>query len=51
MKTYDPHKSPTQVRQGNTRQMNMRVLVISMAGIIVLFALLYLLFLRPGLGG
>lgn len=50
MKTYDTEKTPTQARQGNTRQMNMRVLVISTAAIVVLFGLLYLLF-QPGMGG
>lgn len=42
--TYDPHKSTTEVRQGNKRQMNLRVLMISMIGIVVIFAILYFVF-------
>ena len=44
METYDPHKSKTEVRQASPRRMNMRVLVISLIGIIVLFAIIYLIF-------
>ncbi|HWU19251.1 MAG TPA: hypothetical protein VN155_16345 [Devosia sp.] len=44
METYDPHKSKTEVRQASPRRMNMRVLVISLIGIIVLFAIIYLAF-------
>ena len=39
--TYDPHKSTTELRQGDRRQMNMRVLFMSIAAIIVAFALIY----------
>ena len=44
METYDPKKSKTEVRQGSPRKMNMRVLVMSMIGIVVLFAVVYLIF-------
>ena len=44
METYDPHKSKTEVRQGSTRKMNLRVLVWSMLGLIVLFAVIYMVF-------
>ncbi len=44
METYDPHKSTNDVRQGNGRLMNSRVLFISMGAVIVLFALIYLIF-------
>jgi hypothetical protein len=44
METYDPHKSTTEVRQASPRKMNMRVLVISTIGIIVLFAIIYLVY-------
>jgi len=50
MQTYDPKKSQTDVRQANPRRMNLRVLVTSMVGIIVLFAIIYLAFavINPG---
>ena len=44
METYDPHKTTTEVRQASPRRMNMRVLVWSMLGLIVLFAIIYLVF-------
>ncbi|MCR6672375.1 hypothetical protein [Devosia ginsengisoli] len=44
METYDPHKSTTEVRQANPRKMNMRVLLMSMLGIIVLFVIVYLIY-------
>ena len=44
MKTYDPDKTTTEVRQANPRKMNMRVLVMSLIGIIVLFAVIYLVY-------
>jgi hypothetical protein len=40
--TYDPHKSDTEIRQGNKRQMNLRVLVISGVLIVAAFAVIYL---------
>lgn len=44
MPTYDPHKTTTEIRQGNRRLMNMRVLVFSLLGIVILFAIIYVLF-------
>jgi hypothetical protein len=44
METYDPHKSTTDVRQASPRKMNFRVLIFSLVGIIVLFAVLYVIF-------
>ncbi len=44
METYDPHKSTTEVRQASPRRMNLRVLVLSLIGIVVLFAVVYLIF-------
>lgn len=44
METYDPHKSATEVRQASPRKMNMRVLVTSMIGIVVVFAIIYLIY-------
>ncbi|WP_156461146.1 hypothetical protein [Devosia sp. Root436] len=44
METYDPHKSTTEVRQASPRRMNMRVLVMSLIGIVVLFAVIYLVY-------
>lgn len=44
METYDPHKSATEVRQASPRKMNMRVLVTSLIGIIVLFAIIFFVF-------
>ncbi|MBJ7578835.1 MULTISPECIES: hypothetical protein [unclassified Devosia] len=42
MPTYDPHKSENEVRQGNSRKMNSRVLIVSLVAIVVLFAIVYL---------
>jgi len=44
METYDPHKNSTETRQANSRKMNLRVLVLSIGGIVVLFVLLYILY-------
>jgi hypothetical protein len=44
MKTYDAHKTTTEVRQGSRRLLNFRVLIWSLLGIIVAFALVYLFF-------
>ncbi|HEY4202941.1 MAG TPA: hypothetical protein VGM83_20515 [Devosiaceae bacterium] len=44
MQTYDPKKSTSEVRQGSGRLMNLRVLIFSVVGIIVVFALIYMLF-------
>lgn len=42
--TYDPHKSTTEVRQGNRRMMNSRVLIWSLGGVVIAFILIYLIF-------
>lgn len=42
--TFDPKKSTNEVRQGSGRMMNSRVLIWSLSGIVVLFALIYLVF-------
>lgn len=44
METYDPKKSQTEVRQGSPRKMNLRVLIMSLSGIIVLFAVIFLIY-------
>ena len=44
METYDPQKSTTDVRQASPRKMNARVLVTSMIGVIVAFAIIYLIY-------
>lgn len=44
MRTYDPHKNTTEVRQGNRRLMNMRVLVTSVAILVLLFTAIYLIY-------
>lgn len=43
-KTYDPDKNATEVRQASPRKMNLRVLVTSLIGIVVLFAIVYVIF-------
>lgn len=40
MRTYDAHKSTTEVRQGNHRTMNLRVLILSSVAIVLVFGLL-----------
>lgn len=44
METYDPNKTTTEVRQASPRTMNLRVLVTSLIGIVVLFAIVYLVY-------
>ena len=44
MRTYDAHKSTTEVRQGSHRLMNFRVLIWSFIGIVLAFGLIYLVF-------
>jgi hypothetical protein len=44
MDTYDPHKSTVEVRQGNRRMTNFRVLIISGIGIILLFGVVFVVF-------
>jgi hypothetical protein len=41
MDTYDAHKSTTEVRQGSRRTMNLRVLILSLIGIVAVFGILY----------
>ena len=50
METYDAHKTTTEVRQGSRRQMNLRVLVISMVVVVLAFAAIWFFFLSvpPG---
>lgn len=42
--TYDPHKTKSEVRQGNSRMMNSRVLIWSIGGVILAFIILYMIF-------
>ncbi len=51
METYDPHKSKTEVRQGNSRKMNLRVLLISLFGVLIAFGLIYFGFFVFAPGG
>ena len=44
MKTYDPEKSTTDVRQASPRKMNLRVLIGSLVGIVVLFAVIFMIY-------
>ncbi|MBN9332253.1 hypothetical protein [Devosia sp.] len=44
METYDPHKSTTEVRQASPRKMNVRVLAMSLAGVIVAFVIIYIVY-------
>ena len=44
METYDADKSTTEVRQGNRRLMNLRVLIFSGAAVVLAFALIWLAF-------
>ncbi len=41
METYDAHKSTAEVRQGNRRMMNFRVLIIALVGVIAAFGIIY----------
>ena len=44
METYDPNKNATEVSQGSPRKMNLRVLVVSLIGIVVLFAIVFFIY-------
>jgi cell division septal protein FtsQ len=44
METYDPRKSTTDVRQANPRKMNLRVLVFSLIGVVLLLAVVLMIF-------
>ena len=50
METYDSKKSTTEVRQGDRRQMNLRVLVIAMVVVVLAFGAIWWFFLAapPG---
>ncbi len=48
MKTYDPDKNPTEVRQASPRRMNLRVLVFSLVGIVVIFAIIFMIYSSGG---
>jgi hypothetical protein len=44
METYDPNKNTTEVRQGNRRTMNLRVLIIATIVVVAVFAVLFTIF-------
>jgi len=44
MKTYDSHKSTTEIRQGDRRKDNLWVLIISTLLVVALFAIIYFVF-------
>jgi uncharacterized membrane protein YeaQ/YmgE (transglycosylase-associated protein family) len=44
METYDPHKSTTDVRGASPRKMNLRVLVFSLIGAVVLLAIVFAIY-------
>lgn len=44
METYDPNKNTTEVRQASPRKMNSRVLVTSLIGIVVAFAVILIIY-------
>lgn len=52
MRTYDAHKTTTEVRQGSRRLMNLRVLIISTSIVVAAFAIIFLVFniVAPGNG-
>jgi hypothetical protein len=50
METYDPHKSTTEVRGANRRTTNFRVLILGMLGIVVVFALVYVIYTMGSAG-
>lgn len=50
MRTYDPHKTTVEVRQGDRHQTNKRVLVYSTIGVILAFALIWAWFVLFGGG-
>jgi len=41
METYDAHKTTPEVRQGSGRLMNLRVLILSLIGIVAVFGILF----------
>ena len=44
-KTYDAQKTATEARQASHRKMNLRVLVLSLLGVVVLFGIIYMVFI------
>ena len=52
MQTYNSNKSTTEVRQGSRRLGNFRVLIWSLLGVIIAFAIIYFVFFAaaPGPG-
>jgi hypothetical protein len=44
MRVYDPHETTTEVRGGDRRKGNFRVLLISIVAIVVLFALVFMFY-------
>jgi Tfp pilus assembly protein PilN len=50
METFDPNKNTTEVRQASPRKMNLRVLVMSLVGVVVLFAIIFIIYTmtQPG---
>ena len=50
METYDPNKNTTEVRQASPRKMNMRVLVMSLLGVVIAFAVILIIYnvMMPG---
>ena len=44
METYDPKKNDTEVRQASPRKMNSRVLITSLIGVVVVFAIIFFVF-------
>lgn len=44
METYDPNKNKTEVRQASPRKMNLRVLIFSLVGVVVLFAIIFMVY-------
>lgn len=44
METYDPKKTKTDVRGANPRTMNLRVLIGSLIGVVVLFVIIYAIY-------
>ena len=44
MEVYDPHKNTTEIRQASRNLGNFWVLIISVAAVVALFAIVYLVF-------
>ncbi|RYH05978.1 MAG: hypothetical protein EON57_06960 [Alphaproteobacteria bacterium] len=53
METYDAKKTTPEVRQGSGRMMNLRVLILSLVGIIAVFGILFAIStaIQPGGSG